>query len=70
MGEPGAAADMVWAHIGLERFSHPVHLKGPVVVEGQGGHLIDGNARPFASVPPEMLPQLRRAPGRRRNTTN
>jgi hypothetical protein len=58
MGEPGAAADVVWAHIGLERFSHPVHLRGPVAVEGQGGRLIDGNVRPFASVHPEMLPQL------------
>lgn len=58
MGEPTVAADVVWAHIGLGRFSHPVHLKGPVVVEGPGGRLIDGNAMPFASVHPEMLPQL------------
>ena len=34
IGQPGAAADVVWTHIGLERFSHPVHLKGPVAVEG------------------------------------
>jgi hypothetical protein len=34
IGQPGAAAHVVWAHIGLERFSHPVHLKGPVAVEG------------------------------------
>ncbi|MGY8662438.1 Wadjet anti-phage system protein JetD domain-containing protein [Bradyrhizobium sp. UFLA05-109] len=58
IGQPGAAADVVWAHIGLERFSHPVHLKGPVAVEGIGGRLIDGRARPFASIHPEMLPQL------------
>jgi hypothetical protein len=58
IGQPGAAADVVWAHIGLERFSHPVHLKGPVAVEGIGGRLIDGRAKPFASIHPEMLPQL------------
>lgn len=58
IGQPGAAADVVWAHIGLERFSHPVHLKGPVVVEGPNGRLVDGNVKPFASVHPEMLPQL------------
>ena len=49
---------MVWAHIGLERYSHPVHLKGPVFVDGPTGRLVDGNAKPFASVHPDMLPQL------------
>ncbi|MFK4492525.1 hypothetical protein ABIA45_007603 [Bradyrhizobium sp. USDA 336] len=58
IGQPGAAADVVWAHIGLERFSHPVHLRGPVAVEGAGGFLIDGRAKPFASIHPEMLYQL------------
>jgi hypothetical protein len=58
IGQPGAAPDVVWTHIGLERFSHPVHLKGPVVVEGPTGRLIDGNAKPFASVHPELVPQL------------
>lgn len=58
IGQPGAAADVVWTHIGLERFSHPVHLKGPVAVEGSGGRLIDGRAKPFVSIHPEMLPQL------------
>ncbi|WOH80564.1 DUF2220 family protein [Bradyrhizobium sp. BEA-2-5] len=58
IGQPGAAADVVWAHIGLERFSHPVHLKGPVAVQGAGGRLVDGGAKPFASIHPEMLPQL------------
>jgi hypothetical protein len=42
----------------LERYSHPVHLKGPIVVEGPAGRLVDGNAKPFASVHPDMLPQL------------
>lgn len=58
IGQPGAAADVVWAHIGLERFSHPVHLRGPVAVEGAGSLLIDGRAKPFASIHPEMLSQL------------
>lgn len=58
IGQPGAAPDVVWTHIGLERFSHPVHLKGPVVVEGPTGRLIDGNAKPFASVHPELVPLL------------
>jgi hypothetical protein len=59
MGEPGAAAESIWASIGLERFSHPIHLKGPVVVEGRAGVLVDGSAAPFASVHPEMLPLLK-----------
>lgn len=58
IGQPGAAADVVWAHIGLERFSHPVHLKGPVAVEGTSGRMVDGRAKPFASIHPEMLSQL------------
>ncbi|WLA85198.1 Wadjet anti-phage system protein JetD domain-containing protein [Bradyrhizobium elkanii] len=59
IGQPGAAADVVWAHIGLERFSHPVHLKGPVAVTGASERLIDGRAKPFASIHPEMISQLR-----------
>ncbi|MCD9825344.1 DUF2220 family protein [Bradyrhizobium japonicum] len=58
IGQPGAAADVVWAHIGLERFSHPVNLRGPVVVKGAGERLVDGRARPFASIHPEMISQL------------
>lgn len=58
IGQPGAAADVIWTCIGLERFSHPIYLKGPVVVENRGGRLVDGNAEPFASLHPEMLPQL------------
>lgn len=58
LGLPGAAPDVVWSHIGLARFSHPVHLRGPVAVEGTAGRLIDGNAKPFSSIHPEMLPQL------------
>lgn len=58
-GRPGAAADVIWASIGLERFSHPVHVKGPVLVEGADSLLVDGNAKPFASIHPEMLPSLR-----------
>ncbi|SFK16914.1 Wadjet anti-phage system protein JetD domain-containing protein [Bradyrhizobium sp. Gha] len=58
IGQPGAAPDVVWAHIGLERFGHPVHLKGPLAVEGACCRLIDGRAKPFVSIHPEMLPQL------------
>jgi hypothetical protein len=58
LGLRGAAPDVIWSHIGLERFSHPVHLRGPVVVESPAGRLVHGNAKPFASVHPEMLPQL------------
>jgi hypothetical protein len=58
IGQPGAAADVVWAHIGLERFGHPVHLKGPIAVDGASGRLVDGRAKPFASIHPEMLSQL------------
>ncbi|MCL2716083.1 MAG: DUF2220 family protein [Alphaproteobacteria bacterium] len=58
LGEPDASADLIWAHIGLERFSHPVHLRGPVAVDGASGRLLDGRARPFASLHPEMLGEL------------
>ncbi|WP_445219871.1 Wadjet anti-phage system protein JetD domain-containing protein [Bradyrhizobium sp. Pa8] len=58
IGQPGAAADVIWTHIGLERFSHPVHLRGPVAVEAADGRLVDGRAKPFASIHPEMLQQL------------
>jgi Uncharacterized protein conserved in bacteria C-term(DUF2220)/Uncharacterized protein conserved in bacteria N-term (DUF3322) len=58
IGQPGAAADVIWTHIGLERFSHPIHLKGPVAVEAASGLLVDGRAKPFASIHPEMLSQL------------
>jgi Uncharacterized protein conserved in bacteria C-term(DUF2220)/Uncharacterized protein conserved in bacteria N-term (DUF3322) len=58
LGLPGATPDVVWSHVGLERFSHPVHLRGPVAVEGPTGRLVDGNAKPFASIHAEMLPQL------------
>ncbi|MGY3238338.1 hypothetical protein ACVWZ4_001030 [Bradyrhizobium sp. USDA 4472] len=58
IGQPGAAPDVVWAKIGLERFGHPVYLKGPLAVEGACGRLIDGRAKPFVSIHPEMLPQL------------
>lgn len=58
IGQPGAAADVVWTHIGLERFSHPIHLRGPVAVGEADGRLVDGRARPFASIHPEMLQQL------------
>jgi hypothetical protein len=51
--------DLIWGRIGLERFGHPIHLKGCVVVEDELGVLVDGRALPFASLHPEMLPLLR-----------
>ena len=47
---------LVWERIGLERFRHPIHLRGPILVENAGGILVDGRAKPFASIHPEMLP--------------
>jgi hypothetical protein len=41
MGIPGAPGDQIWNHIGLERFSHPIHLKGPIVVEDAGGMTVE-----------------------------
>jgi hypothetical protein len=58
-GEPGANADLIWKALGLERFSHPIHLSGCVLVERDYHILVDGRASPFASVHPEMLPHLR-----------
>jgi hypothetical protein len=55
----GVSADAIWKAIGLERFSHPIHLSGCVLVEKDGHILVDGLASPFASVHPEMLPLLR-----------
>lgn len=56
---PPTATDVLWKRIGLERFGHPVHLRGPVQVEEDGRVLIDGMAPPFASIHPEMLPRIR-----------
>jgi hypothetical protein len=57
--EPASDADVLWKRIGLERFAHPVHVRGPVRVEHDGRVLVDGMAPPFASVHPEMLPYLK-----------
>lgn len=54
-----ADADVVWKRIGLERFGHPVHLRGPVHIEWNDQVLIDGSARPFVSIHPEMLPLMK-----------
>jgi len=53
------SADVIWAHIGLDRYPHPVHLRGPIVAESPQGILVDGRGKPFASIHPEMLPFLR-----------
>jgi hypothetical protein len=59
LGDPNLAANLVWTRIGLERFGHPVHLRGPIVAEDSRGVLVDGRTGPFASVHPELLPLLR-----------
>lgn len=55
----GEASDAVWRRIGLERFAHPVHLRGPIVSEKDNGIAVDGRGRPFASIHPELIPSLR-----------
>ena len=34
-GESGANADLIWKKIGIERFGHPVHVKGPMIVKAE-----------------------------------
>jgi len=57
--DPNMDPELVWSRIGLERFGHPVHVRGCVLVEDQDGVLVHGRAMPFASIHPEMLPLLR-----------
>src|SRR5262245_9735604 len=58
-GEPGLRAADVWERIGLERFSHPVHIKGCIIAEDENGILVHGRAEPFASFHPEMRPLMK-----------
>ncbi|HZQ14049.1 MAG TPA: Wadjet anti-phage system protein JetD domain-containing protein [Pseudolabrys sp.] len=58
-GESALEPRLVWEKIGLERFRHPINLRGPVVIEDLSGTLVDGRAKPFASIHPEMLPLLK-----------
>jgi hypothetical protein len=58
-GEPTMAAEEVWNRIGLERFAHPVHIKGCLVAADAAGILVDGRAKPFASFHRELQPLLR-----------
>lgn len=58
-GEPSAKPEQIWTRIGLERFAHPVHIRGPIVVADERGVLVDGRATPFASVHPDLLPMMR-----------
>jgi hypothetical protein len=57
--EPASDPDVLWKRTGLERFGHPVHVRGPVSVERDGCVLVDGMGSPFASIHPEMLPHLK-----------
>ena len=62
--EPAMDLDKVWSRIGLERFRHPVHIRGEVIAEDERGILVDGRAKPFASFHPELasLLKLRKPP--------
>lgn len=55
------SADAIWARIGLDRYPHPVHLRGPLLIENAQCVIVDGRGRPFASVHPEMLLSLKLA---------
>lgn len=57
-GAPDLTADAVWSHVGLARFAHPVHLRGPVMVKDTAGLAIAGLTKPFASLHPETFPRL------------
>jgi hypothetical protein len=57
--EPGMDLDTVWSRIGLERFRHPVHIRGDVIAEDERGVLVDGRAKPFASFHPELASLLK-----------
>jgi hypothetical protein len=58
LGEPRASLPKVWQRLGLDRFAHPIHLRGPIVASNEGQVLIDAFAKPFVSIHPEMLPNL------------
>jgi len=58
-GEPAMPAEKVWNRIGLERFVHPVHVKGCLVAADAIGVLVDGRAKPFASFHPELQPLIK-----------
>ncbi len=58
-GEPSMSSELVWNRIGLERFSHPVHVKGCVLAEDARGILAHGRAPPFASFHPDILPLVK-----------
>lgn len=58
-GESPTNFEAIWQRLGLERFAHPVHLRGPLLVQDQERILVDARVRPFASVHPELLTGLR-----------
>lgn len=60
-GESGLSVDAAASRIGLERFGHPIHVKGCILIEDAQGVLINGRAKPFVSIHPEMLPLLKLA---------
>jgi Uncharacterized protein conserved in bacteria C-term(DUF2220)/Uncharacterized protein conserved in bacteria N-term (DUF3322) len=58
LGDEKLSADEVWARLNLERFGHPVHLRGPLSVRDHGALLVDCGARPFASPHPDVVSLL------------
>lgn len=58
-GQSDVDPHLVWEQIGLERYSHPVHVHGPLVAQDDAGILVNGQAKPFASVHPDLFPFLR-----------
>lgn len=57
--EAGMDLNEVWRRIGLERFRHPIHVRGEVFAEDERGVLADGRTKPFASFHPELASLLK-----------
>src|SRR5262249_47393127 len=58
-GEAGVDHELVWSRIGLERYKHPVHVRGALIAADAQGILVDGRAKPFASFHPDTLALMR-----------
>lgn len=59
LGKEGLPAEAIWASIGLERYAHPVHVRGGIVAEDEAGILVHGRTAPFASFHPELSNRIR-----------
>lgn len=58
LGDRQLPDETVWASIGLERYAHPVHMRGCVLAEDEKGVLVHGRARPFGSFHPDLAERL------------